>query len=831
MEKDSKDLVFDERTVEQDWDEASQFPLSMMSQIFHFFLPERHLPIFQDEEFWSEQNCSDDVTVTKREATESLDESRSLENDEPEQIGDIENTSGEAHIASEQNCQTCCPTSDSDSDSTAEDTNVAYEIKTNVQMSGIDALNSMVEELVWFHRVAYKVTYALTRYFPETEVSQFQTIASGSSSEGLTIPPHTADPKNVYGTTPSYEINESDLDLLIVAESVKVGYETETPGSEDLFAVIHADIDRVRQGFVRLSPVRPSGAILERCIEVNGKPFLSSSKLLAQAHKEIADLESDFIRLIVKGPAHKILIQTKGEGSFEFDLVLALPCITWPAVAEEWVERNCCHSNWPSTYLVSSITSDGCLVVPTAHDDSPMKDVEWRLSFSKAEQKLAHSLSTKQRQAYILLKILLLEVLGHQKDIRSYHIKTTLFWMCEQVPEEEWCNWPLAKCVLLLLDRFIQYLKKYNIPLYFIPANNLIERVPRKDVDQLLVQLEKIREKPLQRIFEFDRVFKFVWSLMFSSLEERFGDLLSMPHDMNSSKQDNHVGVLYILARCFHALLDERRYDRIMETAEDCANVIHTMANLDEDPAIHLVISTASEMDLTHGMEFYRLILSNYPETEKKSGILMSNLACFLHAAAQQEEEEKVKEELLQDTENAFQQATSGVNTKASTLVDYATFLCKVLRFDDALSLLHKTLVLERDNPSGTNSYGEQEKLTLDNDLQEFVDDQEIESLSIFFAYYLLVKCYVHKGLLLEARDTTAEFSHACDVLAAELDDPSFWILLGLTHFSLQDYLAARTAFSKMVEEGPGCETAANYVRLCDDKLNRKMVENTKSPV
>lgn len=118
---------------------------------------------------------------------------------------------------------------------------------------------------------------------------------------------------------------------------------------------------------------------------------------------------------------------------YDHYFVPAIRCDRWPSQAKKWNSRQR-KNGWPSTSLIDQCMLSECHVVPVGHKMSPRykKGKEWRMSFTCASLKLVHSLSLKQRQAFILCKLLIKETitkllinkpsLQHIKLISSYEI-------------------------------------------------------------------------------------------------------------------------------------------------------------------------------------------------------------------------------------------------------------------------------------------------------------------------------------------------------------------------------------------------------------------------
>ena len=162
------------------------------------------------------------------------------------------------------------------------------------------------------------------------------------------------------------------------------------------------------------------------------------------------------------------------------DFVLAINCESWPAIAEEWKTRT---RMWPPKCLVDKIVNDGFHVIPKA---SPGGDaeLEWRLSFSKAELTLAGNRTHVKKKCYYIFKTMFKENLTESEIISSYYLKTIMMWATEQNPPEYWREDNIGQAVIGLLDDLYQAVITGYLPHYFIPQNNLLRHIPIQLLNQ-----------------------------------------------------------------------------------------------------------------------------------------------------------------------------------------------------------------------------------------------------------------------------------------------------------------------------------------------------------
>ncbi|XP_062567769.1 uncharacterized protein LOC134230011 [Saccostrea cucullata] len=146
----------------------------------------------------------------------------------------------------------------------------------------------------------------------------------------------------------------------------------------------------------------------------------------------------------------------------------------WPPPATNWIKRS--QQSWPTVNIVQKIVRDGCHFVPTGHKLGLQENLEWRISFSSAEQKLVFSMNHCQFLTYGLLKIFLKEVIKSKigdQNMSSYHIKTSVFWAIQQSSMSQWCPQNLLECFWVCFKLILKWVYEGVCPNFFIPENNM----------------------------------------------------------------------------------------------------------------------------------------------------------------------------------------------------------------------------------------------------------------------------------------------------------------------------------------------------------------------
>lgn len=104
-------------------------------------------------------------------------------------------------------------------------------------------------------------------------------------------------------------------------------------------------------------------------------------------------------KLRLQGPCSNFYLE-----GHEMDYSLCIASKYWPQTAQPWIAR-CQLKQWPTQTLLREILTNGCHVMPIGSkliDDE--SELEWRLSFSLAEQKLVYSFNHTQFLCYGMLK-------------------------------------------------------------------------------------------------------------------------------------------------------------------------------------------------------------------------------------------------------------------------------------------------------------------------------------------------------------------------------------------------------------------------------------------
>ncbi|CAC5422013.1 unnamed protein product [Mytilus coruscus] len=158
----------------------------------------------------------------------------------------------------------------------------------------------------------------------------------------------------------------------------------------------------------------------------------------------------------------------------DLDLVFCFKRNEWPSQASEWKTRRRV-SNWPTRELVDQIIHAGYCLAAVGSKESNESEMQWRVSFNKAEQLIIESLNETQMHCILLLKLLkkescLSDIAG--KNITSYSMKTVMFWCLEEKSNNYWQSSNLLCCFCFCVSKLKSFVEKGFLPNYFIRERN-----------------------------------------------------------------------------------------------------------------------------------------------------------------------------------------------------------------------------------------------------------------------------------------------------------------------------------------------------------------------
>lgn len=298
------------------------------------------------------------------------------------------------------------------------------------------------------------------------------------------------------------KVGEPDeFDLMLVVENLTLDAE---PYEED-------EDDGMREpptGYTRVMIDRGEEVMWQQDSCVNSRGMLNAVQVKAVFVRLIRSAIKNLgyeqcIDVETHGPAATLQITDTNNGRvYSVDLVLVIRDKSWPEDAEGWRQRQ--RKGWPKPHLVQEICQDGCFLVTRQPKGGNVPDREkgflWLFTFPAAEKKLFHKgghgeQSSCRKQVLRIMKALKEQLNLH--PLKSYHLKTMLFYECEANPHaNQWSSDRLSERFIGLLQRLENCLKQANCPHYFIQNFNLFEWFPPQRCAELAGVVQQIRLNP-----------------------------------------------------------------------------------------------------------------------------------------------------------------------------------------------------------------------------------------------------------------------------------------------------------------------------------------------
>ncbi|XP_062575915.1 uncharacterized protein LOC134237787, partial [Saccostrea cucullata] len=208
--------------------------------------------------------------------------------------------------------------------------------------------------------------------------------------------------------------------------------------------VILMEYDDLPPGFTKLKLMSQSNnsQTISSCVEVNNKAYISSTLFRDNHLRFVRSCNIPLTNAFPHGPCSTYSLFQEADTDFAF----CIPSHHWPKLALPWIERSR-ERGWPDQNVVDGILRGGFHVVPIGSTSE--NELEWRISFSQAEQKVVYSMNHCQFLCYGLFKIFLKEVINGQTNtsiLCSYFIKTTVFWVIQNNTSLSWTPDNLLSC-------------------------------------------------------------------------------------------------------------------------------------------------------------------------------------------------------------------------------------------------------------------------------------------------------------------------------------------------------------------------------------------------
>ena len=241
-------------------------------------------------------------------------------------------------------------------------------------------------------------------------------------------------------------------------------------------------------GFVRLFQQRLSTCKHEQDLEF-------SAETIREFTNEFCRLEVMSNReLSANGPATSFSESSETGRAVDIDVV---PCLHLPEwLSDEFFVRSR-RRDWPTARVREDMRKFGMHLVPVGAVGSRTQRNEWRISLSRAEVVAAWQLPEVYRCALIAVKTCK-GVLGPQaKVLKSYFLKTALFWLCENQPHEDQRS-SVTKLALEIMRYLDAAVAKKSLPCFFYADINLLHLSTEEDLRAMRAVIEYLQHHLLQ---------------------------------------------------------------------------------------------------------------------------------------------------------------------------------------------------------------------------------------------------------------------------------------------------------------------------------------------
>ena len=229
----------------------------------------------------------------------------------------------------------------------------------------------------------------------------------------------------------------------------------------------------------------------------------------------------------IHGPVQKLQVSAQfvlgwKQVLWEKDVCKVLKYPTaWPEDAMDWLVRSRSHM-WPTAEVIQNIFDCGCHLAPVgrgirtenpcsllkvfkqpemykncSNGSDEMDNNEWRISFTVAENKLGQALYPIQRYVFVVLKMIKKSYFSDV--ICTYHLKNLLFWECEERCKTFWKEQNITFCIIKILDRLEECLRKGHLPHYIMSNSNLLEGLDSVKRENAIEAVGNIRKNILHK--------------------------------------------------------------------------------------------------------------------------------------------------------------------------------------------------------------------------------------------------------------------------------------------------------------------------------------------
>ncbi|XP_062618267.1 uncharacterized protein LOC134279864 isoform X1 [Saccostrea cucullata] len=286
-----------------------------------------------------------------------------------------------------------------------------------------------------------------------------------------------------------FKFHWSDLDIMWSLTKETVVMELEGLTNFKHIKFIASDIG-CKPSFCKLVPY-PFVSLMKRFVKVCDAECVSRIKFFEDCHKYSYNKCTDSTS---HGPCVTSYI------SREYDVCFCFPI---HPISSHKILRNFSTTFWNDLklrLLEKSVTV--MHVVPKGPTNGDVKGIQWLKSFCALEQHIIHSLNHVQFCCYGLLKIVIHDKIEEHSEmydtLSSYHLKTVLFHVLEDIHSDFWIPRNILYCFWICFTRLILFVSKGVCPNYFFPECNLFLQgttlTKKSKIEEIL--LDVMKSKP-----------------------------------------------------------------------------------------------------------------------------------------------------------------------------------------------------------------------------------------------------------------------------------------------------------------------------------------------
>ena len=174
-----------------------------------------------------------------------------------------------------------------------------------------------------------------------------------------------------------------------------------------------------------------------------------------------------------------------------FDGVDMVPCLRaswWPS--EEFFKRSRVR-DWPPAAVREEMRQFGIHLVPVGAKGSSTELHEFRLSFSRPEVVAAWHLLPEQRNSLCMLKLCKVKLGPEGKPVKSYFMKTALFWLCQDTDVTQWTS--ITQGMHMIIDYLERAVDARYLGCFFWSEINLLRQSSPSDLAEMRHTLSLLR--------------------------------------------------------------------------------------------------------------------------------------------------------------------------------------------------------------------------------------------------------------------------------------------------------------------------------------------------